>query len=82
MGPAGARLLARSLVGARLVNLELHAVDVLTADDGLSELARYQKDLRLPLSRKLASLSAAIEVFKTAGYRFVTLADAAHELPL
>ena len=81
-GPDWARRLARSLLGVRLVNLELHAIDVLSADDGLSELARYQKDLRVPVSRKLSSLSAAIEVFKTAGYRFVTLADAAHELHL
>ena len=80
LGPSGARVLARSLVGERIVNLELHAIDLLTADDGLHELARQQRDLRLPLVRKQAALSAAIDVFRTAGYEFVTMADAAARL--
>jgi hypothetical protein len=76
IGPTGARLLARSLVGVRLVNLELHAIDLLAADDGLHDLARHQTDLRLPLGRKIAALSAALDVFRKAGYAFVTMAEA------
>ena len=82
MGEAGARLLAQSLVGARLVNLELHAIDLLAADDGLQSLARHQPDLRVPLTRKLGALSAAIAVFRKAGYSFVTMAEAVRQLDI
>ncbi len=80
LGPSGARRLARSLVGEPIVNLELHAIDLLTADDGLQELARHQPDLKLPLARKLGALSAVVDVFRTAGYAFVTMAEAAASL--
>ncbi len=80
MGPAGARVLARSLVGARLVNLELHAIDFLAADDGLQILARHQPDLRLPLPRKTGALSAAIDVLRKADYTFVTMAEAVRRI--
>jgi peptidoglycan-N-acetylglucosamine deacetylase len=81
-GPIWARRLAKSLLGVRLINLELHAMDVLSEDDGLGELAHFQKDLRRTAAQKRASLVAAIETIKGAGYRFVTLANAARELDL
>ena len=64
------------------MNLELHAIDLLTADDGLQELSRYQPDLKLSLARKLAALSAVVDVFRTAGYTFMTMAEAAARLEL
>lgn len=81
-GPIWARRLAKSLLGVRLINLELHAIDVLSEDDGLGELARFQKDLRRTAAQKRASLLAAIETIRAAGYRFVTLANAARQLEL
>ncbi len=81
-GPTVARHLARSLVGVRLVNLELHAIDLLDAGDGLQDLARYQPDLRLPVARKRAALTVALDVFRKAGYAFVTMADAVRRINL
>ena len=81
-GPIWACRLAKSLLGVRLINLELHAIDVLSEDDGLGELAHFQKDLRRTAAQKRASLLAAIGTIKAAGYRFVTLANAARELDL
>lgn len=76
-GPSRARWLARSCVGEPLVNLELHGIDVLDANDGLEALRPHQMDVRVPLQTKLASLEAVIDVFKSEGYAFVTLAEAA-----
>ena len=81
-GPKWASRLAQSLLGVRLINLELHAIDVLSDQDGLGDLARYQKDLRRTAAHKRASLLAAIETIKAAGYHFVTLANAARNLDL
>jgi len=81
-GPIWASRLAKSLLGVRLINLELHAIDVLSEDDGLGELAQFQKDLRPSAAQKRASLVAAIETIRAAGYRFVTLANAALALDL
>jgi len=81
-GPIWACRLAKSLLGVRLINLELHAIDMLSEDDGLGELAHFQKDLRRTAAQKRASLLAAIETIRAAGYRFVTLANAARELDL
>jgi len=82
MGPTGARLLARSLVGVPLVNLELHGIDFLTSGDGLQHLARHQPDLRLSLARKLAAFSAVVDVFRNSGYAFVTMSEAVRRLDL
>lgn len=76
-GPRGSALLARACTGDPLVNLELHGIDVLDANDGLSALAPHQVDVRVSLARKLASLEAAIATWKRAGYTFVTLEEAA-----
>lgn len=76
-GPFGARRLARSCVGAPLVNLELHGIDVLDATDGLAALAPHQFDVRVSLARKLETLSSTVAELKAAGYTFVTLEEAA-----
>jgi hypothetical protein len=76
-GPRVARALARMCVGEPLVNLELHGIDVLDAADGLESLRPHQPDVRVPKERKLAALSAAVDVLRRAGYSFVTLQEAA-----
>jgi peptidoglycan/xylan/chitin deacetylase (PgdA/CDA1 family) len=76
-GPRMARRLARACVGEPLVNLELHGIDVLDAADGLEDLRAHQVDVRIPRARKLEALRAAIDELASAGYRFVTLREAA-----
>lgn len=76
-GRRGARMLAKMCVGEPLVNLELHGIDVLDAEDGLEALRPHQPDVRVSHSKKLEALSAAIEVFQEAGYAFVRLDEAA-----
>lgn len=73
-----ARVLTRAILGRPLVNLELHGIDLLDADeDGLDWLRPHQLDLRDGRREKEAALRAAIATLRHAGYRFVTLADAA-----
>jgi len=76
-GPSRARFLTRGVVGEPLVNLELHGIDVLDADDGFAELRGHQPDARVPHARKLDALSATVNVLKAAGYAFVRLDEAA-----
>jgi peptidoglycan/xylan/chitin deacetylase (PgdA/CDA1 family) len=76
-GPSRARWLARMCVGAPLINLELHGIDVLDASDGLDELRPYQKDVRVERDAKLAALHAVYELLRAEGYSFVTLREAA-----
>lgn len=76
-GPLGARALARMCVGAPLVNLELHGIDVLDATDGLEALRPHQPDVRVTKEKKLDALLAAIEELKRAGYTFVSMREAA-----
>jgi hypothetical protein len=76
-GPSRARLLAKMCVGEPLVNLELHGIDVLDADDGLEALRPHQPDVRVTRQRKIESLHAVADVFREAGYSFVTLREAA-----
>jgi hypothetical protein len=77
LGPRAARLLARSLLGAPLVNLELHGLDFLDARDVPGALVGAQPDLRIPLTRKLETLSAVLELFRNHGYALVRLDEAA-----
>jgi hypothetical protein len=77
LGPSLSRLLALQMVGRRLVNLELHGLDLLDVADGLGALAPHQHDLRVPVSRKAAALRAVVGTLREAGYEFVTLRDAA-----
>lgn len=79
-GAAGARWLARGCVGEPLVNLELHGIDVLDDTDGngaLAPLRAHQVDARIPATKKISALRAAIETLRGAGYEFVTLQAAA-----
>ena len=79
-GPSRARMLAHMCVGEPLINLELHGIDVLDADDGLEALRPHQVDVRVSRTRKIESLLAVVEVLRRAGYSFVTLREAAAEL--
>jgi len=76
-GVTGARWLARRCVGQQLINLELHGIDLLDRTDGLSDLAAKQPDLVVPVSRKIRIFSTVVELLRSQGYRFVTLAEAA-----
>jgi len=76
-GPSRARWLAKMCVGEPLVNLELHGIDVLDTTDGLEALERHQPDVRIPHARKTEAILAAIEELSKAGYRFVTMREAA-----
>lgn len=76
-GPDRARWLARACVGEPLVNLELHGIDVLDADDGLDALRPHQPDVRVAHARKIDAILAACDVLREAGYTFVTMREAA-----
>ncbi len=78
-GPARASFLTRMCIGEPLVNLELHGIDVLDADDGLEALRPHQPDVRVSRDRKMETLHAVVEVLRRAGYSFVTLREAARE---
>ena len=79
-GVAGARWLARGCVAQPLISLELHGIDFLDVDDGLEDLRGRQADVTVSLERKRAALRAALQALRQAGYRFVTLAQAASEV--
>lgn len=77
-GATGARALTSMVVGEPLVNLELHGVDLLDdRDEGLASLATSQRDLRVSVERKKASLAAVVERLRASGYAFVTMDEAA-----
>lgn len=77
-GERGARVLTRWMQGRPLVNLELHGVDLSDADeDGLGFLRSHEPALRKSRRDKEAALRAAIAQLRKAGYRFVTLEQAA-----
>jgi hypothetical protein len=76
-GPARARLLTKMCVGEPLVNLELHGIDVLSADDELEALRPHQPDVRVATTVKLDALAAVVETLRAADYTFVTCAEAA-----
>jgi hypothetical protein len=79
-GPSRARLLAKMCVGEPLVNLELHGIDVLDADDGLEALRPHQPDVRVAHRRKLDAILSAVETLRASGYTFVTMHEAATNL--
>jgi peptidoglycan-N-acetylglucosamine deacetylase len=83
-------LLAPTAVRARLLesmrkrpffNMELHAIDLIGADeDGIpAALVRRQPDLRVSLSHKLRALEATLDRLAP-DYRFATLRDVATEV--
>ncbi len=59
------------------VNLELHGIDVLDRGDGLEGLAPFQYDVRIPVARKLSTLTGVVTQLRAAGYSFCRLDDAA-----
>lgn len=70
----------RTLRGGELLNFELHAVDVLDEQDGIPPaLARQQRDLKVPVKRKLARLRRLFS-WLAEDRRCVTLAEAARVL--
>ena len=76
-GPLGARLLAQGVLGAPFVNLELHGIDALDQSDGLSELAKHQRDLRIPWTKKLDAIDAAVALLRSKGYASVRMDELA-----
>jgi hypothetical protein len=76
-GPDGARLMTRTLMLEPFVNLELHGLDFLGADDDLDELAAHQPDARLGRTQKLAALSAVVELLRKMRFSFIRLDEAA-----
>ncbi|MES1182696.1 MAG: polysaccharide deacetylase family protein [Myxococcales bacterium] len=72
-GTFGARLLAQGVLGEPFVNLELHGIDALDQNDGLSALAKHQRDLRIPWSKKLEAIDAAVGLLLGRGYRAVRM---------
>jgi peptidoglycan-N-acetylglucosamine deacetylase len=74
------RLVYASVRRLPFLNLELHGVDLLEPADGISpELARAQRDLRLPLAAKLARLRTLLS-WIARDYEIVTLRVAAERL--
>jgi len=80
LGPGGARLLARSLIGLPFINLELHGIDFLEARDVPEAVLAVQPDLRVPLARKLKTFEAVLEALRAEGYALVRLDEAARAL--
>jgi peptidoglycan-N-acetylglucosamine deacetylase len=69
-----------SVVGEPLVNIELHGIDFLDANDDLRDLSQHQPDLRVLWPEKHKRLSMVADYFREQDYSFVTLNDAAHLL--
>jgi hypothetical protein len=76
-GADGARLLTRTVLGESFVNLELHGIDFLGPEDGLDAIASHQPDAKLPFARKLAALTATVELLREKGFAYGVLAEAA-----
>ncbi len=76
-GPTMVDALTAQIAGRSLVNLELHGIDLLDQSDGLEALSAHQRDVRIPLERKLATLTRVVTDLKARGYQFVTLHEAA-----
>ncbi len=79
-GQRGALALARRVAHGAFVNLELHGIDFLDAWDGLKQLAPNQRDLWVPVARKLAVLNRVVETLKQRGFGFERLCTSAQRL--
>jgi hypothetical protein len=79
-GRRGAQALTRLVIGEPFVNLELHGIDLLGADDGLGALIGYQPDVRIAWADKRAILVAVVRQLLDAGYAFARLGEAADAL--
>jgi len=76
-GADAARLMTRTLMLEPFVNLELHGIDFLGADDELDELFSHQPDARLARNHKLSALTACVELLRKMGFSFIRLDEAA-----
>ncbi len=76
-GATAARLLTRGVLGEPFVNLELHGIDALDQRDGLQDLAAHQRDLRVPWSKKLEAIDAAIGLLLDKKYTAVRMDELA-----
>ncbi|QQR91903.1 MAG: polysaccharide deacetylase family protein [Myxococcales bacterium] len=77
-GDKAAQSFAKGMRSRPFVNLELHGMDLLDAEqDDLGYLRPHQPDLRKTLAQKKSALVAAISQLKQDGCRFVTLNQAA-----
>jgi peptidoglycan/xylan/chitin deacetylase (PgdA/CDA1 family) len=74
-GRLGARGLTELVVGEPFINLELHGIDFLGAEDGLQALFGYQPDVRIRAGEKRAILAGVVGRLRSAGYRFARLAE-------
>lgn len=79
-GARGASTLVRSCGRPEVFNLELHAMDFLGADDGLSDLEPHEPGLTVPLARRMEALDATARALAADGYSFATLAAVADTL--
>lgn len=79
-GPQLARWLVRQVAKQDFVNLELHGIDLLDAEDGLEALAGHQPDLKLPVAQKRAVLESVVALLRACGFRFVRLDQAARSI--
>jgi peptidoglycan-N-acetylglucosamine deacetylase len=78
--PALVRATYQTLRRVPHFNFELHAIDVLDAEDGIpSALVKRQRDLRVPHDLKLRRLGQVLEWMKE-DFTFATLADVASRL--
>ena len=75
-GPDGARLMTRTMMLEPFVNIELHGLDFLGADDDLDDLLPHQPDARLSRARKLSALTATVELLKKMRFAFIRLDEA------
>ena len=75
---AVARRLARTVSRDDFVGLELHAMDFLEASDPtVGPLVGHQPELRRPVSRRLASITAFTSELRSCGFAPATLEEAA-----
>ena len=86
VGRSGAWLskgLALACAGEPMVNLELHGMDFLEAEDlGAHPLTRLQPELLAPLPRRMERLTIFVETLRSKGFAFVTLAEASESVLL
>ena len=73
VGERAARALVRACGRPRVASLELHGIDFLSPDDGIGDIAAVERQLRVPLSTRVAALTAASRELMSRGYRFTTL---------
>lgn len=81
-GPTVSQALAHACAKEPLVNIEMHGIDFLDADDGLEHLVPYQSELRVPLSRRLDALAAVVTTLRKREASFVRLDEAAETVQL